>query len=305
MGDMSPELRDIRYFAAVVEHGSLTRAASALRVSQPTLTHAIARLEQQLEGPVWQRLRNRRAGVVPTELGRRVLERGRRAVFELDALAQDAALLRGLGAGELRVGTIQSLASTLLPLWVSRYSSEHPGIKLDLPLVTSAEAAGLVREGRLDAALVVAAQSEAGLTRMRCAEQEVVAVVRADHPLAKARCVELSALSGEHFVLVPAQRFAAVDLEAVCQKAGFRPQVRCRIASIGGVCALVRAGVGVSLLPEGSVPPGDRSLCELRLARHAPRRAVHLLYRDDDHPSPALSAWLDVGRAVVGRARKR
>ena len=104
---------------------------------------------------MWRRLPNRRAGVLPTELGARVLERGGRALAEIDALAQDAAHLRGLRAGELRVGSVQSLAGTLLPRWVAHYVERFPDIVLDLPLVTSESAGGLIKQGKLDAALVV------------------------------------------------------------------------------------------------------------------------------------------------------
>lgn len=300
---MTPDLRDLRYFAAVIEHASLTRASQALHVSQPTLTHAIARLEEQLGGPVWRRLPNRRSAVFPTELGRRALERGARASAELDALTQDAALLKGLYSGALRVGTIQSLAGTLLPRWVSRFSELRSAIVLDLPLVTSESAADQVREGKVDAALVVAARAEAGLKRLRCAEQELVAVVRRDHPLAKRKGIKLAALSAQPFVLVPAGTFAAITIEDVCAKAGFAPRVRCRLASISGLCALVRAGVGVTILPEGSVAAGDPELVELPLGKEAPRRTIHLLYRAEAEPSPALAAWLEIGRQITDTAR--
>ncbi len=298
---MSPDLRDLRYFVAVVQHASLTRASQALHVSQPTLTHAIARLEAQLGGPVWRRLPNRRSGVVPTELGRRAIERGGRALAELEALTQDAALLRGLHAGVLRVGTIQSLASTLLPRWVARFAGQHPGITLDLPLVTSESAADLVREGKLDAALVVAAGREAQLRRMACARQELVAVLRRDDALSGVPEFRLCSLSEQPFVLVPAGTFAAITIEDVCARAGFTPQIRCRLASISGLCALVRARVGVTILPEGSVPHGDTELVELRLGKDAARRTAHLLYRADAVPSPALSAWLGIGREIAGQ----
>ncbi len=144
---MNPDLRDVRYFAAVVEHGSLTRAASQLKVSQPTLTHAIARLEEALGGPLWRRSSNRRAGVLPTELGERVLDRGGRALAELEALAQDAAHLRGLAAGGLKVGSVQSLAGTLVPRWVARFLARYPAITLDRPLVTSEIAPGAITSG--------------------------------------------------------------------------------------------------------------------------------------------------------------
>jgi DNA-binding transcriptional LysR family regulator len=298
---MNADLRDIRYFAAVVEQGSLTKAATSLRVSQPTLSHAIARLEDVLGGPLWQRLPNRRGGVLPTELGRRVLERGRRALSELDALAEDAALLRGLKAGELRVGSAQSLAATLVPRWVARFAAAHPGIVLDLPLVTSEAGPALVRDGQLDAALIVGpVQADPALKRLRAGEQELVAVLRADHALARKRTVPLAALAAEPFVLVPSGTFAAVVIEDVCQRAGFAPDVRCRLASLSGLCALVRAGVGVTILPEGSVPPGDRELVELRFERPAPRRAVHLVFRAGAQPSPSLSAWIETGRAILG-----
>ncbi len=222
---------------------------------------------------------------------------------ELEALTQDAALLKGLHAGALRVGTIQSLAGTLLPRWVSRFSEQHSAIVLDLPLVTSESAADLVREGKLDAALVVAASSESGLKRLRCGEQELVAVMRGDSAHARRRTLSLSALANESFVLVPSGTFAAIAIEDICARAGFTPRIRCRLASISGLCALVRAGVGVTILPEGSVPQGDPELVERRFGKEFARRTVHLLYRAEAQPSPALAAWLEVGREITPATR--
>lgn len=300
MAMMNADLRDIRYFASVVEHGSLTKAAAQLKVSQPTLTHAIARLEDALGGPLWLRSPNRRSGVIPTELGNRVLSRGGRALAELDALGQDAAHLRGLTAGELRVGGVQSLAGTLLPRWVAAYLALYPAITLDLPLVTSETADALIKTGKLDAALVVGPPpADTMLERARCGEQELLAVLPAGHPLAKKKELRIDALASEPFVLVPAGTFFAAAIEEVCRRAGFRPAVRARIASISGLCALVRAGVGVTILPEGSVPSGDAGLAQVHFVKPQPRRAVHLIWRADVAPSPALRAFIEVGRGLM------
>ncbi|HEX5656798.1 MAG TPA: LysR family transcriptional regulator [Polyangiales bacterium] len=296
---MGVDLRDIRYFAAVVEHGSLTRAAGRLAVSQPTLTHAIARLEDELGGAVWRRSSNRRAGVLPTELGERVLERGGRALRELESLDQDAAGLRGLTAGTLRVGSVQSLAGTLLPRWVAQYLERYPAITLDLPLVSSESAPAAIESGKLDAALVVGPQpANPALRRLRCGEQELLAVVSAKHPLAKRRQIPIAALADEPFTLVPAGTFFATAIEEVCRKAGFTPRVRARIASISGLCALVRAGVAVTILPEGSVPSGDDQLAQVPFEKPQPRRAVHLIWRADVQPSPALRAFIEISKAL-------
>ena len=74
--------------------------------------------------------------------------------------------------------------------------------------------------------------------------------------------------------------------------------MRARLASISGLCALVRAGVGVTVLPQGSVPAFDRELCELRFERPAPKRSLQLVYRGDVRPTPALSAFLEVVREL-------
>jgi DNA-binding transcriptional LysR family regulator len=232
-----------------------------------------------------------------------VLERGGRALAELDALGQDAAHLRGLTAGELRVGGVQSLAGTLLPRWVASYLALYPAITLDLPLVTSETADGLIKSGKLDAALVVGPPpADPALKRARCGEQELLAVVPSAHVLAKRRTIPIDALAREPFVLVPAGTFFAIAIEDVCRRAGFSPSVRARIASISGLCALVRAGVGVTILPEGSIPSGDSGLSQVHFERPQPRRAVHLIWRADVAPSPALRAFIEVGKDLVAAA---
>jgi LysR family transcriptional activator of glutamate synthase operon len=296
---MNAELRDIRYFSAVVEHGSLTRAARELNVSQPTLSHAIARLEEALGGALWQRLPNRRAGVLPTELGQRVLSRGGRALAELAALEEDAALLRGVEAGELRVGAVQSLAGTLLPRWVALFMAQYPKLVLELPLVSSETAPELIRTGKLDAALIVGpSPAHPALRYLRCGQQELVLVARADHALARKRRVALAALAKQPLVLFSRGTLFARAIEEACARAGFVPDARARLASISGLCALVRAQVGLTILPEGSVPAGDAELLEVRFERPAPKRSVQLVWRADVQPPPALSAFLTVVKAI-------
>jgi LysR family transcriptional regulator, transcription activator of glutamate synthase operon len=299
MAIMNAELRDIRYFAGVVEHGSLTRAARELNVSQPALSHAIARLEEALGGPLWQRLPNRRAGVAPTELGQRVLSRGGRALAELSALEQDAAMLRGVEAGELRVGSVQSLAGTLLPRWVALFMERYPKLVLELPLVSSEAAPELIRAGKLHAALIVGpSPNDPALRHLRCGEQQLVLVLRADHALARRRRVALSALARQPLVLFSRGTLFARAIDEVCARAGFVPEARARLASISGLCALVRAQVGLTILPEGSVPFGDPELVEVHFERPVPKRSVQLVWRADVQPPPALAAFLTVVKSI-------
>jgi DNA-binding transcriptional LysR family regulator len=195
---------------------------------------------------------------------------------------------------------VQSLAGTLLPRWVAQYLERYPAITLDLPLVSSESAPAAIEAGKLDAALVVGPQpAHPALKRLRCGEQELLAVVSARHPLAKRRQIPIAALAEEPFVLAPAGTFFAAAVEEVCRKAGFTPKVRARIASLSGLSALVRAGVAVSILPEGSVPSGDDRLAQVPFEKPQPRRAVHLIWRADVQPSPALRAFIELSKELA------
>ncbi len=146
--------------------------------------------------------------------------------------------------------------------------------------------------------MVGALQVDPALKRARCGEQELVVVVHAGHALAAHEHIAIGALAHEPFVLVPAGTFFAAAIEEVCRRAGFVPRVRARIASLSGLCALVRARLAVTILPAGSVLPGDRTLKEVRFEAPAPRRPVNLIWRADVRPTPALRAFIDIGREL-------
>src|SRR3954452_3292425 len=108
-------LGQLAYFVAVVEHGSFTRAALALHVSQPALSHQIAQLEAEAGGPLLERLPR---AVRPTALGERMLGPARAAVESFEAAVAAAREVGGLERGELRVGALLSVALGIVPATV-------------------------------------------------------------------------------------------------------------------------------------------------------------------------------------------
>jgi DNA-binding transcriptional LysR family regulator len=198
------------------------------------------------------------------------------------------------------VGSVQSLAATLLPRCVSPFLEKYPKVVLELPLITSENAPELIRTGKLDAALMVGPQpTGGGLKHLRCGEQELVLVVRADHALARKGHASWAALAKQPFVLFSKSTLFADAVEQACRRAGFTPDVRARLASISGLCALVRADVGITILPEGSVPQGDAELREVHFEKPTPKRALQLLWRADVQPTPALAAFVSTVRTLL------
>src|SRR5882724_6860141 len=118
-------LRDLRVFFAVVQSGSLTKAAAHLRVSHPAVSQVIADLERALGVRLFDRSSR---GVEPTIYAHALLARGRAAFDELRQGIRDVEFLTDPTTGELTIGYAQSIADTMLPQIVEQFSRDHPRV---------------------------------------------------------------------------------------------------------------------------------------------------------------------------------
>lgn len=269
------DLRDLRYFAACCEAGGITAAAARLHVAQPTLSHAIARLERACAQPLVERSPNRRAPFKPTAAGRAVLARLRVVDAELSRLEDDLAAIEGVVRGELRIASIQSINATLLPAPLARFARAHPQVRLTLRTLPSGDIPAAVRDGRVDLGLMAGPPDALpGLAITVVAREDFVLIVRADHPLAGRGEVQLAELADEPLVLVPPDTITGSLIHRAFAQAGVEPRVVLALDSGEGLRETVRAGLGSTILPEGYLPPSDAGLRSLRIARPAPRRTV-------------------------------
>jgi len=127
-------LRDLRVFFAVVQSGTLAKAATQLRVSQPAVSQVIADLEHALGVKLFDRSSR---GVEPTVYARALLTRGRSAFDELRQGIRDIEFLADPTAGELRIGYPESIAATILPLLIERFFEKHPRVMMSTDVVPS------------------------------------------------------------------------------------------------------------------------------------------------------------------------
>ena len=294
INDDDVDLRDLRYLAACCEAGSLTAAARRLKVGQPTLSHALSRLERRLGEQLLERPANRREGVRPTAAGKVLWARARAVAGELAGLREDLSALHGVLRGELHVGSIQSLNATLLPLPLARFAAAHPGIALTLRTVASDEVPGAVREGRFDLGFLAlpALGSFPGIELTTVAREAFVAIVRADHPLAGEKQLALRRLADHPLVLVPPDTLTGAIIHRACRQAGFTPRPVLALESGEALRETVRAGLGCTILPEGYLPPTDSELRAIRLVDPTPRREVVAATRSEVPLSRAAAAFL-------------
>jgi DNA-binding transcriptional LysR family regulator len=283
------DLRALEHFVAVVDHGSITRAALAQHLTRPALSQHVRRLEAQL-GVVL--LRRTPAGVEPTPAGVELVAHARGLLAgerELrGAMDGHAAALRGLVRVAWTAGDDDGLADAL-----AAFATAHPGVRLTASALRTAELDDALRRGAVDLAVRGGPADEpspADVTTLR--EMPLGLLVASDDPLAAdAAGVEVAALAGRPFVLAEEGSGRRAAALATCEAAGFGPLPRFVAGDPTAVERLVAAGLAVALVP--AVPPATAGVV-LRTVVPAPATfAVRLVRAAPVSPAAArLADWL-------------
>jgi LysR family transcriptional regulator for metE and metH len=179
---MDIDTRDIELLEAIERTGTLTAAAEQLYVSQPALSQRLARLEQQLGAPLYERQGRR---LVPTRVGRRMQQAARLLLSELRTAEQDVRALVDGGRRPLRLTSQCTTHYEWLVPVLQRFRGRRPGVDVRIEQLSEDDPLGALLEDRVDLALVAKLDSRSNQVRLhRLFDDEVRAVVRTGHPLA-------------------------------------------------------------------------------------------------------------------------
>ncbi|MEU3168123.1 LysR family transcriptional regulator [Streptosporangium sp. NPDC006930] len=246
-------LRQLEYLAAIVDHGSFTRAAEILHVTQPALSHQIRALERSVGAPLLERLPR---AVRLTAAGRAMLPHARAALADADRALSAVHRTTGLAGGELRLATVYSVSLGVLPAALRAWSGLHPGVDVRLFEHRHAdELAEAMASGQADLAVGPRPASWAGPVRALGIEEFVVAVSSGD-PLASdgASSVDLSDLRDRRWVHYAPGNGLADIMDRACSEAGFQPRIAVRTEQTASAPTLAAAGLGPALIPANIVP---------------------------------------------------
>ncbi|HVR48987.1 MAG TPA: LysR substrate-binding domain-containing protein [Pseudorhodoferax sp.] len=282
------ELRHLRYFIAVAETGSLSRAAEKLFIAQPPLSVQIRQLEDEMGTPLFVR---HPKGVRLTAAGEALIPEAR-ALLDRAGHLKDR--LRGDGAtGLLSLGYVPSASSTVLPALVRLLRATHPDLRLELREMISSEQIEALVAGHLDA----------GIARSLTRHPRVIAPAQMPDPFCVASPaagaagphapVDLRTLAEQDFVAFTRHRGPAYFDQSIhlCARAGFSPRIRYEASTVHGVLDLVGAGLGHALVPQSAVLLGRTGIALRRIHRPAQDEALALLRRKGD--TQALPRLLD------------
>ena len=278
-------LRQLEYFVAIADVGSVTAAAERLYVSQPSLSQQIAALEQELGGQLLERLPR---GVRLTAAGQSLLPEARAAIRHADRGRHAVRTALELEAGQLEVAVTTSTAAGILPTALRAWQQRYPEIEISLLEYPHRRAfVDAVRDGAGDIAVGSMPMSWPGPVE-HLGWEEFKIVLPGGDPLLERQSVPLAALADRRWVhFAPAHGLAAV-IDFCCASAGFSPRVAVRTSQVSAAARFAAIGLGPTLMPEHTIPEGLSDLA--RPASTPIIRSVVAFTRDDW--TPLTSAFL-------------
>jgi DNA-binding transcriptional LysR family regulator len=288
------ELRHLRYFVAVAEELHFRRAADRLHMSQPPLSQQIRALEEELGVTLLERTQRR---VTLTAAGAAYYERAREI---LDAVEDASRLVKRVNRGEvgrLAVGFVGSAMYSLVPEALGAFAARYGEVDLHLRELTTAAQLRQLESGQIDVGFIRPASDRPGLAFETVEREPVVVALPESHPLAQGRVVDLEQLAGETLVLLGREDSPGVRDSLAGATELVRGDVQ-EVREMQTVIALVRAGVGISLVP-GSVRALAREGVVYReLPADGPTVELAMAWRAEDR-SPVLAAFKQAIRELV------
>ncbi|MEZ5912349.1 MAG: LysR family transcriptional regulator [Paracoccaceae bacterium] len=292
-------LRQIEYFVAVGETGSIARAAERLNVSSPSISAAIAQLEQELGLPLF--VRHHAQGLSLTSAGRRMLEQARRALREAGALRDMAGEISGQVRGPLALGCLVTFAQILLPALRRGFEEAHPDVRVSQRELNQMEILSGLRRSEIDMALTYDLDVPADLRFVPLVALPPHAVLPAMHPLAGRARVRIEELAPFPMVLLDLPHSADYFLSHFAA-AGLRPEIAERTRDMAVMRSLVANGYGYSIanvLPLSRVAPDGKPLVFVPIEGKVRPMRMGLLMAQDAEKSNAVRAFAGHVSAAV------
>jgi DNA-binding transcriptional LysR family regulator len=266
------ELRRLEYFAAVARHGSFTRAAEELWITQSALSQQVRRLEAELGVAL---LRRTPRGTELTPAGEELLPHAEAILAEVARARADLDRHAGVTRGRVRVAAT-TMDTPRLPAALAAFHREHAGLQIALRHAPAAEIAALVATGAADVGVASPhGEPPAGVEAIPLAEQPLRVILPPGDPLADGTTLE--DLRGRPFILAEPGTALRETVMGACQAAGFSPVPLFEVSDPATVRFLAHAGLGVSIVPASWLEPPGPEVAVAELAEPAPRHRVVLL----------------------------
>ena len=240
---MNISLQLLRYVTAAADCGNVTEAARRLQVSQPSVSAAIAELEQMLGITIF--VRHHAKGVTLTQAGQRLISGARLLLKHAEEFSKTAEALSDVERGEITVGCFPTLAARFMPSLMQAFSERYPMIALHLEEGDQDQLMRDLAQGRIEMAISYSDNVPAGFDTKLLLPLSPVVMLPADHRLARAADVSLTELEKEPLIVYGKGNYVLPLFDAL----GLQPNLALRLRSFELIRGLVARGHGYAVDP--------------------------------------------------------
>jgi LysR family transcriptional regulator, hydrogen peroxide-inducible genes activator len=246
------QVHQLRYFCAVARTASFTRAAQQEHVAQPSLSQQVRKLEQELGGPLFDRLGRT---IRLTQLGEALLPRAEEILRRMADATLEIQDLAGTECGRLVIGSIPTIAPYLLPSYLATFARKFPEIHVSVMEEVTRELLDRLHKGDVDLAVVALPVPAAQCSSQELFREPLYLVVPETHKLASQRVAYLDQVKDDPFLLLKEGHCFRDNTLALCGRAKLLPNVVFESGHFSTILAMVTAGTGVSVVPQMAVEP--------------------------------------------------
>ena len=307
------EFRELKYICTVAEYGNITKAAQALFVSQPSLSHFIARTEEKLGVQLFDRqttpLRLTYAGEIYVQKAREIIQTSDLLTKEFRDISRNL-------KGRLRVGFPKERASYMLPLILPQFKAAYPGIKISTLENNGERLLDAVERGLVDFMILPIQRNKLGtdLTSVVLYEEELFLTVKSESMPSECLVkgsndtVDLHLLSGKSFILLHKGHAARAKVDQLFRSYRIKPDIAMETESNTTAYRLSATGIGAAIVPALTInlsnPGGPTDIYHLGAERPVTWE-VCATYKKDAHIGVVEQKFLDIASKVMHTIRAK
>jgi LysR family transcriptional regulator, cyn operon transcriptional activator len=289
------EIRLLRYFTAVAEARSFTRAAETLGISQPTLSHQVKKLESDLGTLLFERAAR---SVTLTSAGATFKPFCDRTLKELDSGVLAISDLEGLLRGSLRMAVFHSFANSGLGPVFAQFALLFPGVRIEARLLSRVEMERALIAGTLDLAIAYVSEDKEHIVAEKLFDEELVLVVGSRSRIATGTRLSMRRIVDFPLVLLTQEFAARQFLDRFFTSRHLQPKIAIEMNAIDPILAVVRNSDLATVIAEGAVGNNAEGVRVVRLVDPAPRRALAVLWRRGGYRSAAALRLAEMIRST-------
>lgn len=280
-------VRDLEWIVALADHEHVTDTAAVLGVSQPTLSRALARVEEELGVRLFERVPH---GLVTSPDGELVVATARDVLGRYQQLRHELGTRHDPDRGIVRLAFLDSMATSLVPQILRGFHEQAPLVRVELAQEPAHDIQRDLTTGAAELA-ITSTRPTGDFAWVQLQEERLVVAIAHTHRLRERKRVDLAELADDELVTTPPGFGHRVLVDGLLADAGVAPAVSFESADLATIEGLVAAGLGVAIVPEAMV--GLSGTIGLRITHPGARRTIGLTWRTDRPLAPVATRLRD------------